>query len=79
MKLKKAIIGISLAAVFLLSGCSQKEKKADPVLNKTQVVQKMKKGFKMVKLFNQLLLALTLLTKQLLPTPHLAVTQRFTI
>lgn len=46
MKLKKAIIGISLAAVFLLSGCNQKEKKADPVLNKTQVVQKMKKGFK---------------------------------
>lgn len=46
MKLKKAIIGIALAAVFLLSGCSQKEKKADPVLNKTQVVQKMKKGFK---------------------------------
>lgn len=26
MKFKKAIIGISLAAVFLLSGCRQKEK-----------------------------------------------------
>lgn len=47
MKLKKVFIGVSLAAVFLLSGCSQqKQKKADPVFNKTQVVQQAKKSFK---------------------------------
>ena len=56
MKLKKAIIGISLAAVFLLSGCSPKEKKADPVLNKTQVVQKMKKGFKSGQVIQSIIL-----------------------
>ncbi|EEJ71422.1 hypothetical protein HMPREF0548_1719 [Lactobacillus ultunensis DSM 16047] len=47
MKVKKVFIGISLTAVFLLSGCSQQQqKKAEPVLNKTQVVQKAKKSFK---------------------------------
>lgn len=45
MKLKKTIIGLSFAALFLLGGCSKQEKKAAPALTKTQVVQKMKKGF----------------------------------
>ena len=45
MKLKKTIIGLSFAALFLLGGCSKQEKKAVPALTKTQVVQKMKKGF----------------------------------
>lgn len=46
MKFKKTIIAVSLAAVFLLGGCSKKEKKASPVLNKTQVVKKVKTNFK---------------------------------
>ncbi|WP_308557465.1 hypothetical protein [uncultured Lactobacillus sp.] len=45
MKLKKIFIGISLATLFLLGGCSQ-QKKADPVLTKDQVVQKAKKDFR---------------------------------
>lgn len=49
MKLKKAIIGISFAAVFLLSGCSSQQKKADPVLNKDQVVQKARKVLRVDK------------------------------
>ena len=47
MKLKKVFIGISLAALFLLGGCSQKKKaNPNPVLTKSQVVQKAKKSFK---------------------------------
>lgn len=46
MKLKKVLACLSLAAVFLLAGCSQKQNKSNPVLSKSQVVQKMKKGFK---------------------------------
>ncbi|MEK2481588.1 hypothetical protein AAAB32_10080, partial [Lactobacillus acidophilus] len=46
MKLKKGLIGISFAEVFLLSGCSSQKKKADPVLNKDEVVQKPRKSFK---------------------------------
>ena len=46
-KLKKTFIGISLAALFLLGGCSQQKKTtAKPVLTKTQVVQKAKKSFR---------------------------------
>lgn len=46
-KLKKAFIGISLATLFLLGGCSQQKKNtADPVLTKSQVVQKAKKSFR---------------------------------
>ncbi|MDY5960503.1 MAG: hypothetical protein SPJ53_04120, partial [Lactobacillus amylovorus] len=46
-KLKKAFIGISLATLFLLGGCSQQKKTtADPVLTKSQVVQKAKKSFR---------------------------------
>ena len=46
MKLKKTIIGLSFAALFLLGGCSKQEKKATSALTKTQVVQKAKSSFK---------------------------------
>ena len=46
-KLKKAFIGISFAALFLLGGCSQQKKaNPNPVLTKSQVVQKAKKSFR---------------------------------
>lgn len=46
MKLKKTIIGLSFAVLFLLGGCSKQEKKATSALTKTQVVQKAKSSFK---------------------------------
>lgn len=57
MKLKKAIIDISFAVVFLLSGCSSQQKKADPVLNKDQVVQKVRKSFKSGQVIQSVTLA----------------------
>lgn len=59
MKLKKLFIYISLAltAMLVLAGCSQKQKKAAPVLNKTQVVQKMQKGFKSGQVIQSITLA----------------------
>lgn len=46
MKLKKTLIGVSLAVLLLLGGCSHQQKKSNSVLNKEQVVQKAKKNFK---------------------------------
>lgn len=46
MKLKKTIIGLSFAVLFLLGGCTKQEKKATSALTKTQVVQKAKSSFK---------------------------------
>lgn len=63
-KLKKAFIGISLATLFLLGGCSQQKKTtADPVLTKSQVVQKAKRASEVAKSSNLLPWALTLLAK----------------
>lgn len=46
MRFKKTLIGISLATLFLLGGCSNQQKKAKPALTKTQVVKRVKQNFK---------------------------------
>lgn len=59
MKVKKVLIYFLMMAiaVFSLTGCSQKTKKASPVLNKNQVVQKMKSGFKSGQVIQSVTLA----------------------
>ncbi|WEV70748.1 hypothetical protein OZY43_07380 [Lactobacillus sp. ESL0785] len=46
MKFKKIILGLSLVAALIAGGCSKQKKQSQPILTKTQVVQKAEKSFK---------------------------------
>ena len=46
MKFKKVLLSIGVVIALVSSGCSKQKKQADPVLTKTQVIQKSQKSFK---------------------------------
>ena len=46
MKFKKLIVGITVLAALVVTGCSKQQKKAQPILTKTQVINKSQKSFK---------------------------------
>lgn len=46
MKFKKLLFGIGIIAVLLSSGCAKQKKQTEPVLTKTQVIEKSQKSFK---------------------------------
>ncbi len=43
MKFKKLIVGITVLAALVVTGCSKQQKKAQPILTKTQVINKSQK------------------------------------
>ncbi|BDR61094.1 DUF6612 family protein [Lactobacillus xylocopicola] len=46
MKPKKILLGLGLVTALLVSGCSNQQKKTEPVLTKTAVIKRSQKSFK---------------------------------
>lgn len=46
MKFRKLLLGLGITAALLTGGCAKQKKQAEPILTKTQVIEKSQKSFK---------------------------------